>query len=1041
MKYFYIILTVLLYFFPAVGQNHTKEETDSLINILIEKEQYESALSAMENYVVELNNDGNIDAALDYSIRICDLLSTQNCYFVNNGWDLSDMCSFWKQTCYLEIRLGKNRDAIELFLQLLPKLKNSAINEIPDFAYEVSSGFGLYTDLDYRDSVYVLQDALDIIEKQTPDSAKVNTFVWLCNVFNANRMYNSYEEHTIVDDKMEECDQWFIRNKVYIDRLDPLFFKDQIAKFYIQYCDILSQRALYYANEDYNKSISLFSKAASYLMSISQCSSIIPQKIASYYAHLSTLYFDIQDISKSKEYADKAYNFIYSDVVNDELCVIINALAGNYWILHDADKALSLAELYISHRKALGYSLSISDYSMLMLYNTKDIDKTIEYGELLFRQYGNSNSRMVNPFILLGDSYSQKMLILNKAGGSIEETYDCEKRALECFDNAKALISNITDNDSLGMSNIQLANLYDYMSTHYARKKDIATSLSFAEKSAKLTDIYNSRRLYHVSQKSAAAKNDTSISLYIPTYYNSYIDELRKLIPSLGANEIQNYLQEGEAPLYQFPEWASWNPGNQICLNIGYNSLILSKGLSLEYGSMANYSKYNEKLKEKIDQLYLLRDSVYSFADSDIRDIGIHDYDRLEKEIRLEFLPFLEKSFYLNCDNIRNALADEDVAIEIFGYQANNWIWSPYSSDSIYVQYDAFIVDKDHDTPILVNLSRQDDILSVFDNQPLSYSTDEGRALYHKIWDTLDPYIKGKSNVYISPVGMLNLINIESLTDESGLAAFEKYNICRLSSTRQICGRYSDMPKMNRVALFGGINYDDYDFSPSIPLDSLNTRGNWTYLSSTKEEIETIKHGIENVSSHTVLFSGKDATEKSLKKISHESPDILHLATHGYFIPKNKRDDIPYFKNSDVIKIIDDNLYYSGLAFANGEMNWKDGSFSLEANDGVLSAYEISKLNLSSTDLVVLSACETALGDRTFDGISGLQRAFKLAGVQTIIMSLWKVDDLATSFFMKTFYEGLIETNSKRNAFIRAQKLTREKFEDPYYWAAFIMLD
>lgn len=1038
MKSWLCFLYIVLCAIPLFGQTQSKEKIDSLVNAYCQEELYGSAFSLMSEYSIELEKNEDFETALDYALRNCKLISDKVQFFVDYGLSLSDFYTFWKRVCALEIKLGKNRDAIETFLMFLPQLREIAPEEIPNFAYTISSAFGSYTDIDYRDSVYVLQDALDIIEKQSPDSAKVNTFVRLCNAFNSNRMFNSYEGHTIVDDKMEECDQWFIRNKVYIDRLDPFFFKDQIAQFYIQYCDILSMRARYYASEDFHKSISLFSKAASYLLSISHYSSIIPQKIASYHAYLSSLYYDIQDISKSKDFADKAYDFIYSNVVNDELCEIIRALAGNYWILHDADKALSLAELFISHRKALGYSISITDYTMLMLYNTKDFDKRIEYGELLIKQYGNSNSRMVNPFILLGDSYSQKMLILNKAGGSIEETYDCEKRALECFNNAKALISNIAEKDSLGMSNIQLANLYDYMSSHYARKKDIAMSLSFAEKSTKLTNIFSSRKLFHVSQKSAAAHNVVGISSYIPTYYNSYLEELKKVLPFLGPIEMQRYLEDGEAPLYQFPEWASWNSDNHICLSLGYNSVLLSKGLLLEYSSLPNFIYKNEKMADIINQLYLYRDSVYSIQDSVMRDIGIHEYDKRVNKTRLEFLPYFEQTLYTNWENVQSALTDEDVAIEIVGYQANNWLWS---TDSIYVRYDAFIVDKSHNSPTYVNLIRQDDLLPVYENQPVSYSTDEGRTLYHKIWDTLDPYIKGKRNVYISPVGMLNLINIESLTDESGSAAFEKYNIRRLSSTRLICARYSDMPKMNRVALFGGINYDDYDFTPSIPIDSLNTRGNWAYLSSTKEEIETIKHGIENVSNHIALYSGGEATEKSLKRISHESPDILHLATHGYFIPKNKRGDIPYFMNSDVIKNIDDNLYYSGLAFANGETNWKDGSFSLEANDGVLSAYEISKLNLSNTDLVVLSACETALGDRTFDGISGLQRAFKLAGVQTIIMSLWKVDDLATSFFMKVFYEGMIETNSKREAFIHAQKLTREKFEDPYYWAAFIMLD
>lgn len=1037
MKSWLCFLYIVLCAIPLFGQTQSKEKIDSLVNAYCQEELYGSAFSLMSEYSIELEKKEDFETALDYALRNCKLISDKVQFFVDYGLSLSDFYTFWKRVCALEIKLGKNRDAIETFLMFLPQLREIAPEEIPNFAYTISSAFGSYTDIDYRDSVYVLQDALNNIKKQIPDSAKVNTFVWLCNVYNSNRMYNSYEKHIIINDKMEECDQWFIRNKAYIDRLDPLFFKDQISQFYIQYCDVLSMRARYYANEDYSKSISLFSKAASYLMSISQFSSIIPQKIASNYAHLSTLYFDIQDISKSKEFANKAYDFIYSNVVNEELCEIIYALAGNYWILHDVEKALSLAELYISHRKALGYSISINDYTMLMLYNTKDIDKRIEYGELLLEHFGVNNWRMVNPLILLGDSYSQKMLLTNNRGDSIDAC-EYERRAVECFDNAKAIIPNIAENDSLGISNIQLSNLYDNLSSHYARKKDIVTSLLFAEKSATLADIYSSRKLYHVSQKSAAAKNIESISRYIPLYYDSYIEELKKMLPSLGSIEIQRYLQEGDAPLYQFPEWASWNSDNHICLSLGYNSVLLSKGLLLEYSSLPNFMNKNEKMADIINQLYLYRDSVYSIQDSVMRDIGIHEYDRRVNKTRLEFLPYFEQTLYTNWENVQSALTDGDVAIEIVGYQANNWLWS---TDSIYVRYDAFIVDKSHNTPTYVNLIRQDDLLPVYENQPVSYSTNEGRTLYHKIWDTLDPYIKGKRNVYISPVGMLNLINIESLTDESGLAAFEKYNIRRLSSTRQICGRYSDMPKMNRVALFGGINYDDYEFSPSIPIDSLNTRGNWAYLSSTKEEIETIKYGIENVSSHTILFSGREATENALKKISHESPDILHLATHGYFIPKNKRNDIPFFKNSDVIKNIDDNLYYSGLAFANGETNWKDSSFSLEANDGVLSAYEISKLNLSNTDLVVLSACETALGDRTFDGISGLQRAFKLAGVQTIIMSLWKVDDLATSFFMKAFYEGMIEINSKREAFIRAQKLTREKFEDPYYWAAFIMLD
>lgn len=109
--------------------------------------------------------------------------------------------------------------------------------------------------------------------------------------------------------------------------------------------------------------------------------------------------------------------------------------------------------------------------------------------------------------------------------------------------------------------------------------------------------------------------------------------------------------------------------------------------------------------------------------------------------------------------------------------------------------------------------------------------------------------------------------------------------------------------------------------------------------------------------------------------------------------------------------------------------------------DGVLTALEISTMNLSGTDMVVMSACETGLGDITSDGVFGLQRAFKMAGVQTLVMSLWKVDDNATSLMMQTFYEHLLSGMSKREAFNLAQAAVRAKYPEPYYWAGFIMLD
>lgn len=151
---------------------------------------------------------------------------------------------------------------------------------------------------------------------------------------------------------------------------------------------------------------------------------------------------------------------------------------------------------------------------------------------------------------------------------------------------------------------------------------------------------------------------------------------------------------------------------------------------------------------------------------------------------------------------------------------------------------------------------------------------------------------------------------------------------------------------------------------------------------------------------------------------------------------------------SDKIEPVDP-MVRSGLLFAGGNRAWTGKRHIEGIDDGILTAKEISTLNFSSVDLVVLSACQTGLGIvKANEGVYGLQRAFKLAGAETIIMSLWEVDDLATSIMMSAFYEKYLAGYSKSEAFkyavdsIRYYRIDNEqRFDSPYYWAAFIMLD
>ena len=201
-------------------------------------------------------------------------------------------------------------------------------------------------------------------------------------------------------------------------------------------------------------------------------------------------------------------------------------------------------------------------------------------------------------------------------------------------------------------------------------------------------------------------------------------------------------------------------------------------------------------------------------------------------------------------------------------------------------------------------------------------------------------------------------------------------------------------------------------------------------------------------SSASNLFTGSNATEEEFKALSGTRPNVLHIATHGFFWPYEEAKRKDYFMaalmgNQSQFHYLS-SMERAGLLFAGANVAMTGHRDELPSNveDGVLSAQEISTMDLYGTDLVVLSACETGQGDIEGDGVYGLQRAFKLAGVQTIIMSLWKVNDAATQMLMTEFYTNWITNKmSKRKAFEAAKQKVRANYPEPSCWAGFIMLD
>lgn len=319
--------------------------------------------------------------------------------------------------------------------------------------------------------------------------------------------------------------------------------------------------------------------------------------------------------------------------------------------------------------------------------------------------------------------------------------------------------------------------------------------------------------------------------------------------------------------------------------------------------------------------------------------------------------------------------------------------------------------------------------------------------LFSLIWGPLETSLKGITEIYYSPAGILHKISFSSIGDANGKFVSDKYILHQVNSTAAICEKSEGNtdPSQSTIAVIGGVNYDTKISSQKV----------WSYLPGTLTESEHIQNTLSKTGIKSTVFTADNASEENLKKMDGaSSPEILHIATHGFFFgdPNEQKEKIEK-QNTSVkfrgesrgIKTLVENpnpMMRSGLVLAGANDIWNDTQADYSNNeDGILTAYEVSLMNLQNTKLVVLSACETGLGDiKGTDGVYGLQRAFRMAGTDFLVMSLWQVPDKETDEFMTAFYTELVKTKDIRKSFINAQKTMRAKY-DPYFWGAFVLIE
>lgn len=307
-------------------------------------------------------------------------------------------------------------------------------------------------------------------------------------------------------------------------------------------------------------------------------------------------------------------------------------------------------------------------------------------------------------------------------------------------------------------------------------------------------------------------------------------------------------------------------------------------------------------------------------------------------------------------------------------------------------------------------------------------------------WTSLSKYLRGKSNIYFCPSGSQLSVAIEYMPCPSNedILMSDQYGMYRLSSPEELFKNRGDDFKRSehKAVVFGGLKYDEMpDFSKEDLLVFRSNRqadNGYGYLRSTYEEalyIDSIlrKNGIE-----TALLTGNGGTEENFAKIPDNHADILHIASHGDYDPNND--------NLQSTSIQEWMRSHSWLVLSGANKDVVNGEY-----DGRLTAYEISQTDLSGVNLVVLSACNTGLGDVKENDVYGLLKGFKKAGAGTLLVSLSEVDDRATSLLMKRFYDNLFRGDNPRRALENAQRYLRlyghGQFNKPEYWASFILVD
>lgn len=523
-------------------------------------------------------------------------------------------------------------------------------------------------------------------------------------------------------------------------------------------------------------------------------------------------------------------------------------------------------------------------------------------------------------------------------------------------------------------------------------------------------------------------------SEYFDLALGSSLAFINKYFPPLSEVEKTKYWDQLKPRFYTYYNFVIENAdSNPELLEKFINYRIATKGLLLSATTKIRNAILNSGNQDLVDLYEQWQDqkrmlaTYYSFSKAEISEQKINidslesaanDSEKLLSEKSSDFANSFISS-EITYQEVANQLSADAALVEIVHLPIFN------NSLSTAHTYVAILLDQ-KGKPRLVRLPDGTDFdaksFKLYKNLIKQKLPDE--YSYNQFWQPIANELGSVSKVWLSPDGVYNQVNLNTLRKPSGGYFISDYDLRIVGNPKDLMNKEKSKTKTASKALLVGFpNYGSSDVTP---------------LPGTKKEVQMVSEALGTQTYRTELLMENEATESAIKGVSQ--PGIMHIATHGFFLEDQESGGKVFGVQIDQAR--SNPLLRAGLMLAGASGALESQSFD-RSDNGILTAYEAMNLSLTATDLVVLSACETGKGDiKSGEGVYGLQRAFMVAGASKMIMSLWKVDDEATQKLMSQFYDLWVTKHQPiQTAFRNAQLSLMKSYDHPYYWGAFVMVE